>query len=1007
MRRHVICLFLSLCLILNVLSVGAYGKKTETDYSLYVVPVEYADRKGNTEELSLMVLDSNVYVNAEQLVNRFGYDFNIKDGKVAVSNTKNDSLPKGFTIFSIGKPEVNQLYNHVLVRYNAPCACKEINGVIYVPFIFTLLMLNSSMLIQDDVLLIEMPHKDLLDIYSDIFMNKDKYGFNFMTDFGYTDKDIRSIWGGSRLSTVWNGVLSNDLTSWAALFQAFSDSDTALDTKYGKSLATCLCTESDEELKATTDNARAFGDMFEKGKLGEALQAKSDEYEDALETFTKTGEQYLKEIKKGNSEYILKYNQNYKAMEDVFEKQDKFEKIGGNVLDIQKKMPIDMSFLEYASYLTEAVSYANEFQNQDEFSVTAVDTCVHIDENTSVLEKNVKTSIKNYTKSLKGNEARYIFSNFLWNNIGEFAINKTPIAEMFGPQANIELALWNIASSVIPFISNGLDGGEKFELALYASFFQNLMCSDFNTQYSNVINNIDNATPSDDLYMLSQTCYTYIKSCYIARNAGIGSLIAKRESVREAVQPLIDEQTTINREIADILAEIKKVEEVKRDGNSHVFGFLPRDNKKFLNENTDDSMLDFLNSLSSKEVSEKKNESTKKSSDDNVDNETLYLEVINDLENQFGKLRLTDSIIYPEEDDKGEVNGVCYIGLLNMDKRGAKELFVVCKNEEQKDYIGKIYSIQDEAISQVFDIDNIAINNNDFYFYIDIRSYDGKDFVLVSGQNEGKVFYRIYGNTKGNYRCSEYSYSQQDLGDNEFAYTYYLNGTEIGENNFDEGLAKWGLALNYSSGETMIYGLRGNRDDVEYDLLASHIEKAKREIMDNNYAFSIFSGSEWKDAYLQFIQSDKYAEDDLATYGYIYLDFDHIPEIVIDYGTMADGTRIISYQNGKVVDVLLNGKNGCSYIEKKGVIYNDYSHMGVGSDTIYSLTEDGFTILGEGKKVAIDEYSTKYNYEWGGHKVSEELYYKNIDEIFDISRSVRIEDTIWSRSSICDDLTVH
>lgn len=374
MHRRIICFLLSISFILNTLSVYANEKETENDASFYIAPVEYDDQKGNIENLSLMVIDNDVYVNAEQIAKRLGYNFSTKDGRTAISNTKDNSLPKTFIFYSVGKEEVIQLNNNEQIHYKAPCACKEVNGNVWVPFTFTLLMLNSSMLIQDNVLLIETPHKDLLDVFYDVFVNKDIYEFDFMTDFGYTDKDIGAIWGGSRLSTVWNGVLSMNATSWAALFQAFSDNDAALDAKYGKDLAILLCTESDEELKASTDNARAVSDLYEKGKLGKALQAKSDQYEEALEKLTKTGEEYLKEIKKGNSEYILKYNQNYKVMEEVFEKQDKFEKIGGNVLDVQKKMPIDMSYLEYASYLTELFSYANEFQNQDEFSVNGATT---------------------------------------------------------------------------------------------------------------------------------------------------------------------------------------------------------------------------------------------------------------------------------------------------------------------------------------------------------------------------------------------------------------------------------------------------------------------------------------------------------------------------------------------------------------------------------------------------------------------------------------------------------
>ena len=102
---------------------------------------------------------------------------------------------------------------------------------------------------------------------------------------------------------------------------------------------------------------------------------------------------------------------------------------------------------------------------------------------------------------------------------------------------------------------------------------------------------------SEKLYNLSQYCFIYLKSCYITRNAALSTLNGKRDSVKEQIQPLVDYQDSINKDIAKTMILLKTANKTN-EGN--VYGFLPSENESYLSRYDDNELIKWIENLENK-----------------------------------------------------------------------------------------------------------------------------------------------------------------------------------------------------------------------------------------------------------------------------------------------------------------------------------------------------------------------------------------------------------------------
>ena len=601
--RKTIALLLSAIMAFSLVGPALADEPSE---EYYTVNVEYSDNIGQREPLRLMVKDGNVFADARALAERLGYDFGgdgtNDTGAVIRNQDASGGVPFNFTVFEYGSTRVKHaLFDKIYDTYEAPFASVLNDEGAWIPLQYSLLLLDSGMMSTDDALLIDMPTKNIVDYFYDIAKKTDEYGFDWVDDFGYTDFDFKALGATGHMVNVFNGVLGLDGASWLTLFQQFAGNMNAYDKKYGEKLAILLCTESNDELEASGKKVDMLTDLVSKdGALGEILSSKSEMLDAQVGNLSKICEDTLQGVKDGNTALVT-YNRSYQALEKALDKQTWFSKTGGTILEVQRGVSgaVGNAFnlLKVGTMVLEAVGYAEEFQKQDEFSLSAMTRYLGNPSSGPGLPGKMRESMSDYAKALSKDLDGYMSERFK-DNAGKWLKSASELAEMVsgvkvlpslhevvGMQAAGALLAWDIASNTIPFISNGLSGADNYELALYSQLLQ----SDSLITYQQIRNTVFSGddVSAKDLYELSQFCYAYLKSCYVTREAALGSLAGKSDSVKEKIQPLVDQQHEINAEIARILVELKGANETN-EGN--VYGFLPSDNAECL-EDYDDSAL--------------------------------------------------------------------------------------------------------------------------------------------------------------------------------------------------------------------------------------------------------------------------------------------------------------------------------------------------------------------------------------------------------------------------------
>lgn len=765
--KRILCLLLSMILVCST-DITALGAEQE-EYS--TVSVEYSDKVGQIEQLEIMTKDGKVYVNAETVSGRLGYQFSANDECITIYNKDNSNIPFGVTQFFYDSEKVNHMiFNKMFDQYEAPFSSIKNDKGYWIPLEYSLLILNSGMLLLKDSILIDIPQKDIIDYYYDIMKNVGVYNFDWNKDFGYTDVDWKVLSASSHLVNIFNGLLDLDGASWEAMFQSFIMDSSAYNEKYGENIALLLCSEADEELKASIEKIELYKDIFSTdGQLGEMLTTYSDNIDSEVGALYENCEKILADVKNNNSS-VVTYNKSYQALEDAFDKQTWFSNTGGNIIDIQKGLSDVMSILDIGMKIAEVVGYGNEFANQDEFSLSSLVNYLDSSTSSATLPKAMNQSMKDYTDILSSNMAEYSAVKFLKENIDGWVTEGLSLSEALGTQANVALFAWNIASNTVPFISNGLEGADKFELALYSQVFQSDTFLNYQNLRNSTFEDIDTFSP-EKLYDVSQYCYLYLKSCYTARNAALGSLAGKSDSTKEKIQPLIDYQNNINHDIAKIMVELKTANKTN-EGN--VYGFLPSDNESYLKNFNDDKLIDQI---------ENNRENT--TYVDNVDEDTLK------------KLLMS----YTSE----ELLNFIYD---DFDNNGVYEAIAFCGDEEEGSYFGTLYLLTNQGVSiirekdiywnsgVVYDFGNAKIISITKYFTTGGISYyyqiNGNEIVEIDGSGKGDGLFK----DNGGRMCmtdSQYDSGVDGTGHTWNVYYFYWDnklkeygGTEISIEEFSK-----------------------------------------------------------------------------------------------------------------------------------------------------------------------------------------------------------------------------
>ena len=141
-----------------------------------------------------------------------------------------------------------------MVDYEAPFKIVKNADGEWIPFEFSLLLLNSSDVVLDKKIHVDMPEKNIVDIYMDVLKNNERYLFDWEADAGASEGSMFAMGTAANFVQIFNGILDKDGASWSQLINFYLKMD-SYDRKYAESFARMFCTYSDEEL---TQDAKAM-----------------------------------------------------------------------------------------------------------------------------------------------------------------------------------------------------------------------------------------------------------------------------------------------------------------------------------------------------------------------------------------------------------------------------------------------------------------------------------------------------------------------------------------------------------------------------------------------------------------------------------------------------------------------------------------------------------------------------------------------------------------------------
>lgn len=157
----------------------------------------------------------------------------------------------------------------------------------------------------------------------------------------------------------------------------------------------------------------------------------------------------------------------------------------------------------------------------------------------------------------------------------------------------------------------------------------------------------------------------------------------------------------------------------------------------------------------------------------------------------------------------------------------------------------------------------------------------------------------------------------------------------------------------------------------------------------------------WKKAYLDYINENGKIYDELfgtyrEEYKLVNVNGDEIPELYINFGSIADGSVLCSYYDNSVIEQRMYS-SGFSYIEGENLFMDSGGHMDVYYNKIYRIENGKFVLLNNGEFGAPDNSNVQvdsegnpiYDYFWNGEQVeSEAEYQKLLDNAYDPQKSI-------------------
>lgn len=758
--KKIISILLSAIILLTTGT--AYATETKSaDISYNTLPVEFSDNLGTTENLDAMVDDGHLYVNAKQLGERLGYQVKAGDENVAVFNKEfSNTVPYGITTFYYDSTKVGHMLFNKMVDYEAPFkTVKNADGE-WIPFEFSLLLLNSSDVVLDKKIHVDMPEKNIVDIYMDVLKNNERYLFDWEADAGATPGSMFAMGTAANMVQIFNGVLDWDGASWCQLINSFCMDSSSYDAKYSESFAKMFCTYSDEELSQDVDAMKEKLKPFNGDNwVVKSMKQIDDAYDYKIENLSKKTADLKKKMVVENKASVDAYNKSYQELDKLCSRADFFSETTDPFVQVSKSFKEATGFMEAFYSVMEITGYASEFQNQDKFAVKSLDTFIKNSNYGCVMSKAMKDGLRDYKNTLETDIVSYSAYNYLMNNMGDLLKEGLDVSTtLLDTESKIYLLIWDISKETVPWVKNGLSNTDCFLQSMYAGIVQSDTFKSYIDKRDAVFKDANNIT-SKNLYEVTQYCYAYLKSCYITRDAAVGALTEKTKEDNPTYEST---QKMVNQEIAKCLVKLKDADKTNKYG---CYGFLPENNKQYLSEYDDGTLIQCIingvdvNSIYQEYIKNKEyNDYIKDEWKSNNPSQYAIIDIDQDGENELIIRDENDGCssfsVFRYNDDEQKVIGIDIENILGYENENTYHV--------SQFYGEMLYSSKYKAI--VYHENGNPYLNQVVYQSIDGNVLKDKFSILVDTNNiEKKPYYTLYENSEKELSKSEYDAYLEDM----------------------------------------------------------------------------------------------------------------------------------------------------------------------------------------------------------------------------------------------------
>jgi len=155
------------------------------------------------------------------------------------------------------------------------------------------------------------------------------------------------------------------------------------------------------------------------------------------------------------------------------------------------------------------------------------------------------------------------------------------------------------------------------------------------------------------------------------------------------------------------------------------------------------------------------------------------------------------------------------------------------------------------------------------------------------------------------------------------------------------------------------------------------------------------SETDWKKAYRKYIAENLFADSCCDyVFWFVYIDNDHIPELIIDTQSVAGGCHVLTYQDGQISHIIIGSTGTPSYIEKGNLLLDSAGHQGCYYDTVYQIVDGNWIKLYHAENFETDknDFQPIYTYFINDSEVTKEAYYANLNHYFDHKKAISLID---------------